>query len=129
MTKEIKKAAPVWFPEDGTDVERAAMAFHAVRAHPSTLVNRNGTTAPGSFVTNGSGRPVPGAPFHEPCIDDLGKLDIIVLKSRVHFWRGFVEDGLAKTVVVVDAPGLGPADVTTIPYKNAPKDIYPLVRK
>ena len=60
---------------------------------------------------------------------DLGKLDIIVLKSRVHFWRGFVEDGLAKTVVVVDAPGLGPADVTTIPYKNAPKDIYPLVRK
>jgi len=60
---------------------------------------------------------------------DLAKLDIIMLKSRVHFWRGFVEDGLAKTVVVIDAPGLGPADVTTIPYKNAPKDIYPLVRK
>ena len=59
---------------------------------------------------------------------DLAKLDIIMLKSRVHFWRGFVEDGLAKTVVVVDAPGLGPADVTTIPYKNAPKDIYPLKR-
>jgi microcystin degradation protein MlrC len=60
---------------------------------------------------------------------DLAKLDIIVLKSRVHFWRGFVEDGLAKTVVVIDAPGLGPADVTTIPYKNAPKDLYPLVKK
>jgi microcystin degradation protein MlrC len=60
---------------------------------------------------------------------DLASLDIIVLKSRVHFWRGFVEDGLAKTVVVIDAPGLGPADVTTIPYKNAPKDLYPLVRK
>jgi microcystin degradation protein MlrC len=60
---------------------------------------------------------------------DLAKLDIIVLKSRVHFWRGFVEDGLAKSVVVIDAPGLGPADVTTIPYKNAPKDIYPLVRR
>jgi microcystin degradation protein MlrC len=55
--------------------------------------------------------------------------DIMVLKSRVHFWRGFVEDGFAKTVVVVDAPGLGPADVTTIPYKNAPRDLYPLVRK
>ena len=37
---------------------------------------------------------------------DLAKLDIIVLKSRVHFWRGFVEDGLAKTVVVIDAPDL-----------------------
>ncbi len=60
---------------------------------------------------------------------DLARLDIIMLKSRVHFWRGFVEDGLAKTVVVIDAPGLGPADVTTIPYKNAPKDLYPLVRK
>jgi microcystin degradation protein MlrC len=55
--------------------------------------------------------------------------DIMVLKSRVHFWRGFVEDGFATTVVVVDAPGLGPADVTTIPYKNAPRDLYPLVRK
>jgi microcystin degradation protein MlrC len=60
---------------------------------------------------------------------DLAKLDIIMLKSRVHFWRGFVEDGLAKTVVVIDAPGLGPADVTTIPYKNVPKDIYPLTRR
>jgi microcystin degradation protein MlrC len=60
---------------------------------------------------------------------DLKTLDIIVLKSRVHFWRGFVEDGLAKSVVVIDAPGLGPADVTTIPYKNAPKDLFPLVRK
>jgi microcystin degradation protein MlrC len=59
----------------------------------------------------------------------LESCDIIVLKSRVHFWRGFVEDGLAKSVVVIDAPGLGPADVTTIPYKNAPKDLYPLVRR
>lgn len=55
--------------------------------------------------------------------------DLMVLKSRVHFWRGFVEDGFAKAVVVIDAPGLGPADVTTIPYKNAPKDLYPLVKK
>jgi microcystin degradation protein MlrC len=55
--------------------------------------------------------------------------DLMVIKSRVHFWRGFVEDGFAKAVVVIDAPGLGPADVTTIPYKNAPKDLYPLVKK
>ncbi len=60
---------------------------------------------------------------------DMKALDIIVLKSRVHFWRGFVEDGLAKAVFQVDPPGLGPADVTTIPYKNAPRDLYPLVRK
>jgi microcystin degradation protein MlrC len=60
---------------------------------------------------------------------DLKTLEIIVLKSRVHFWRGFVEDGLAKAVFQVDAPGLGPADVSTIPYKNASREIYPIVRK
>ena len=54
----------------------------------------------------------------------------VVIKSRVHFWRGFVEDGLAKAVVVIDAPGLGPADLSTIPYKNAPvKELYPLGKK
>ena len=59
----------------------------------------------------------------------LEACDMILIKSRVHFWRGFVEDGLAKTVVVIDAPGLGPADVSTIPYQNASRDIYPIVRK
>jgi microcystin degradation protein MlrC len=60
---------------------------------------------------------------------DLSKLDIIVLKSRVHFRRGFVEDGLAGAVFEVDAPGLGPADLRTIAYKNIPKGLYPLDRK
>jgi len=59
----------------------------------------------------------------------LQACDLILIKSRVHFWRGFVEDGLAKAVVVIDAPGLGPADVSTIPYRNASRDIYPIVRK
>lgn len=59
----------------------------------------------------------------------FAECDIMVIKSRVHFWRGFVEDRFAQTVVVVDAPGLGPADVTTIPYKNAPKNLYPIVKK
>jgi microcystin degradation protein MlrC len=60
---------------------------------------------------------------------DLSKLEIIVLKSRVHFWRGFVEDGLAKAVFQVDAPGLGPADVASIPYKFAPRTLYPIDRQ
>jgi microcystin degradation protein MlrC len=60
----------------------------------------------------------------------LANCDLVVIKSRVHFWRGFVEDGLAKAVVVIDAPGLGPADLSSIPYKNAPvKDLYPLGRR
>jgi microcystin degradation protein MlrC len=59
----------------------------------------------------------------------LQACDLILIKSRVHFWRGFVEDGLAKAVVVIDAPGLGPADVSTIPYQHASRNIYPIVRK
>jgi microcystin degradation protein MlrC len=57
---------------------------------------------------------------------DLAELDIIVLKSRVHFWRGYVEDKVAGAVVVIDAPGLGPADLTEVPYQNIPKGLYPL---
>ncbi len=60
---------------------------------------------------------------------DLEQVDIAVLKSRVHFRRGFVETGLAGAVVIVDAPGLGPADLTTIDYQNVPEGLYPITRR
>jgi microcystin degradation protein MlrC len=60
---------------------------------------------------------------------DLDELDIVVLKSRVHFRRGFHESGLAGAIFEVDAPGLGPADLTTITYENIPKDIYPVYQR
>jgi microcystin degradation protein MlrC len=56
----------------------------------------------------------------------LKELDIIVLKSRVHFRRGFVDTGIAGAVIEVDAPGWGPADLSELPYKNVPRDLYPL---
>ncbi len=59
---------------------------------------------------------------------DLDELDIISLKSRVHFRRGFVQTGIAGAVFEIDAPGLGPADLTQIDYENIPEDIYPLNR-
>ncbi len=59
----------------------------------------------------------------------LEELDIIILKSRVHFRRGYAENNFAGAIFEVDAPGLGPADLTTVPYKNIPKDLYPLNRK
>jgi microcystin degradation protein MlrC len=65
----------------------------------------------------------------EPLGIKVADIDIIVLKSRVHFRRGYVENGFAKTVVWIDAPGLGPADLTGIPYKNIPPGLYPLVQK
>jgi len=57
----------------------------------------------------------------------LDELDIIVLKSRVHF-RAYFDD-IAGSVVVIDAPGLGPADLTQLDYKNIPEDIYPIGKK
>lgn len=56
----------------------------------------------------------------------LREVDIIVLKSRVHFRRGFVDTGIAGAVIEVDAPGWGPADLSELPYQNVPRDLYPL---
>ncbi|MFB6221275.1 MAG: M81 family metallopeptidase [Halolamina sp.] len=63
--------------------------------------------------------------------DELGipfedEVDILAIKSRVHFRRGFVETGLAGEVIRVDAPGIGPADLTQLDYENVPSDLYPL---
>lgn len=71
--KEIKKAKPVYYPEEGTRLERLAMAFHASRAHDTHKVGMDGIVSPAKFVTNGA-PPVPGAPYNDPCIDDRGKL-------------------------------------------------------
>jgi microcystin degradation protein MlrC len=62
----------------------------------------------------------------EPLGINLEELDIIVLKSRVHFRRGYYENGFAKTIILIDAPGMGPADLTTLEYKNIPDNLYPL---
>jgi microcystin degradation protein MlrC len=67
--------------------------------------------------------------FLDPLAINIEDVDIIVLKSRVHFRRGFYETGLAGAIFEVDAPGWGPADLTTLPYKNIPKDIYPIYKK
>jgi len=87
MSKEIKVAKPVFFPEEGTDLEQVAMAYHAERCHDTALSDGMGTAVIcaddptttvmraelDGFITNGA-KPVPGAPFQEPCIDDRGAL-------------------------------------------------------
>jgi hypothetical protein len=70
--KVIHKAKPVYFPEAGTDLEQAAMAFHAKTFH-STYLAGAPTPTIANFRTNGA-PPVPGAPFQEPCVDDEGDL-------------------------------------------------------
>jgi len=96
MSKEFHAVKPVFFPEEGTDLEQAAMAFHAERCHDSfrltgydsygnpiytdtdcgdlgTSYVADGAPAgtPPGFLTNGS-KPIAGAPFQDPCIDDRG---------------------------------------------------------
>jgi microcystin degradation protein MlrC len=58
--------------------------------------------------------------------------DVFVVKSRVHFRRGFDETGYAKTIIVVDAPGawFGTTRLNALEYKNAPIDtLYPFHKK
>jgi microcystin degradation protein MlrC len=44
----------------------------------------------------------------------------------VHF-RAFYED-VASAIIEIDAPGLGPADLSQHQYEHIPDDLYPLTR-
>ena len=51
-----------------------------------------------------------------------------VLKSRAHFRRGFDDNGYAKTILIVDAPGpyLGTVHLEALPYRNVDlKKLFP----
>ena len=54
--------------------------------------------------------------------------DVFVVKSRVHFRRGFDETGYADSIFVVDAPGpyIGTIHLDALPYENVTlADYYP----
>ena len=83
-------------PEQGTQLEQNAMAFHAQRFHTSVTP----AGAPATFITNGL-PPVAGAPYADPCEDDDGnpvnhgnertikaavlQIDAIINKAGWHF--------------------------------------------
>ncbi|HUU83555.1 MAG TPA: hypothetical protein VM243_08630, partial [Phycisphaerae bacterium] len=73
FTKTVGEAQAVFYPEEGTDVEQVAMAYHAVRIHPSFKVDMAGAATTADFVLNGN-KPAVGAPYQEPCMDDDGDL-------------------------------------------------------
>jgi len=59
---------------------------------------------------------------------DPDDFDVFVVKSRVHFRRGFDETGFAKTIVVVEAPGpfVGTTFLDALPYENVDlSTLYP----
>jgi microcystin degradation protein MlrC len=54
--------------------------------------------------------------------------DVFVLKTRAHFRRGFDDNGYAKTILIVDAPGdwFGTTRLGALEYQNTPiKRLYP----
>lgn len=59
---------------------------------------------------------------------DPADFDVFVVKSRVHFRRGFDETGFAPTIVVVEAPGpfVGTSFLDALPYENVDlSTLYP----
>ena len=67
-TKITRRLQVVELPEEGTDVEKVAMATHAQRNH--TTMKPDGTT--GDFVLNGL-EPKPGAPYADPAVNLSGE--------------------------------------------------------
>jgi microcystin degradation protein MlrC len=58
---------------------------------------------------------------------DYTKLDIIILKDRVHhraYW-----DSVVKVDIRTSVPGQGPADLRTLHYDNMPDDVFPVGKK
>lgn len=70
MTTALETADLALLPNDGTSLERAAMAFHADPGGHATTTPE-GETA--TFRVNGRA-PQPGAPFADPCDVDVAKL-------------------------------------------------------
>ena len=59
---------------------------------------------------------------------DPDDFDVFVLKTRAHFRRGFDDNGYAKTIQIVDAPGdwFGTTRLGALRYEQAPIDrLYP----
>ena len=72
FSKEITRAKAVFMPEEGTEVEQAAMRFHSKPEHPSYALLPGRQVVAKAFRTNGA-LPVAGAPYYEPCMDDRAK--------------------------------------------------------
>jgi microcystin degradation protein MlrC len=50
--------------------------------------------------------------------------DIVVLRSKTHFRAAY--EPVTEDILIVDTPDWGPADLTSLPYRNVPVDtIFP----
>lgn len=70
MSTALETAQLTLLPNDGTTLERAAMAFHA---DPNGHASRTPEGLPATYRVNGRA-PQPGAPFADPCDAQVAKL-------------------------------------------------------
>jgi microcystin degradation protein MlrC len=59
---------------------------------------------------------------------DIGAFRVMAIKSRVHFRRGFHDNGFARTILLVEPPEpfLGTVRLDGLPYQNVDlKQFYP----
>ena len=98
------------------------------RAALAIMVDRQSVTGAMSCPRS-SVKTIPSDEWHETQLPDPAKRDdSSVVKSRVHFRRGFDETGYAKTILVVAAPGpwVGTLRLDALDYQHAPIDrLYP----
>ena len=126
---------------DAFDMEIGGPGGRIARAHP---VRIRGTSRKPSkaTVTSGSRRVRPrqcpcaqhlsgadhGAVLAEEFGLDIGAFEVMAIKSRVHFRRGFHDNGFAKTILLVEPsePFLGTIRLDKLPYENVDlKRFYP----
>ena len=57
---------------------------------------------------------------------DIGSFEVMAIKSRVHFRRGFDDNGFAKTILLVEPtePFLGTVRLDKLPYENVDLSQY-----
>lgn len=53
--------------------------------------------------------------------------DIIVTKSKTHFRA--VYEKVGEEIIIIDAPGQCPADLSVFQYKNVPDGVYPITKR
>lgn len=87
---------------------------------PTAVIDANGVVV--SVVTHQT-TAIDRAPFEQFGLrpEDFA---IIVLRSKTHFRA--VYEPLAEAILIVDTPDWGPADLTTLPYRQVPTgSVYP----
>ena len=89
---------------------------------------------PSAVVDIGDGNKIIITSYNHQVLDEQGivafgldfdSFDVMVLRSRVHFHAYYDQ---VSTTIEVDAPGMGPADLSVFEYHNIPADTFPVGR-